>query len=113
MTDKRTLVAQKEYGKDEDSTQSLLKKQEAIEQEIEGYKVKVVELCSEGQELVKRDHFDSQVIAKREVSPSLQLNISIHSVHHVCTNMNNYLHRTPQCTKEKIRKRKRKKEDTH
>ena len=27
--------------------------------------------------------------------------------------MNNHLYRTPQCTKERIRKKKRKKEDTH
>jgi len=31
MNDKKPLVAHGEYGKDEDSTQALIKKQEAIE----------------------------------------------------------------------------------
>ena len=37
MNDKKPLVAHGEYGKDEDGTQALIKKHEAIELDIEGY----------------------------------------------------------------------------
>ena len=68
MNDKRSLVALQEYGKDEDSTQALIKKHEAIDLEIEGYKVKIEELCAESQRLVEGGHFDHKVITEREVS---------------------------------------------
>ena len=67
MNDKHSLVALREYGKDEDSTQALIKKHEAIEFEIEGYGAKIGELCTESQSLVEGGHFDSKVIAEKEV----------------------------------------------
>ena len=67
MTDKRSLVVLKEYGKDEDSTQALIKKHEAIELEIEGYKLTVDKLNTESQRLVQGGHFDSKTITEREV----------------------------------------------
>ena len=36
----------------------------------------------------------------------------LHTLYGIYMYMNNHLYRTPQCTKERIRKRKRKKEDT-
>lgn len=67
MNDKHSLVALREYGKDEDSTQALIKKHEAIDLEIDGYKVKIDELCAESQRLVEAGHFDSKVIIEKEV----------------------------------------------
>ena len=57
-----------EYGKDEDRTQALLKKHEAVEVDIEGYKGRVEELGSESQGLLERIHFDSETIQQRQVS---------------------------------------------
>ena len=67
LNDKHSHVGLREYGKDEDSTQALIKKHEAIELEIEGYHTKIDELCSESQKLVEAGHFDSSVISEREV----------------------------------------------
>lgn len=67
MNDKHSLVALREYGKDEDSTQALIKKHEAIDLEIDGYKVKIDELRAESQRLVEAGHFDSEVIIEKEV----------------------------------------------
>ena len=67
LNDKHTLVALREYGKDEDSTQALIKKHEAIELEIEGYGTKIDELCTESQSLIEGEHFDRKVISEREV----------------------------------------------
>ncbi|CAI8040975.1 Spectrin alpha chain, non-erythrocytic 1 [Geodia barretti] len=65
---KHSLVALREYGKDEDSTQALIKKHEAIELDIEGYEAKIEELQGESQRLVDGGHFDSETITEREVS---------------------------------------------
>ena len=67
MNDKHSLVALREYGKDEDSTQALIKKHEAVELEIEGYGTKIDELRTESQRLLEGGHFDSKVIAEKEV----------------------------------------------
>ena len=40
------------------------------------------------------------------------IHVHVHGVTSDTIYMNNHLYRTPQCTKERIRKRKRKKEDT-
>ena len=64
---KHSLVALREYGKDEDSTQALIKKHEAIELEIEGYEAKIEELQGESQRLIDGGHFDSETITEREV----------------------------------------------
>ena len=68
MADKRSLVALKEYGKDEDSTQALIKKHEAIELEIEAYRASIDRLSEESKRLLEGGHFDSEVVKKREVS---------------------------------------------
>ena len=62
------MVTHGEYGKDEDRTQALLKKHEAVEVDIEGYKGRVEELGSESQGLLERIHFDSETIQQRQVS---------------------------------------------
>ena len=68
MNDKKPLVAHKQYGKDEDSTQALIKKQEAIELEIDGYSVKVADLEAESQRMLSKEHFDSDTIRERQVT---------------------------------------------
>ena len=68
---KHSLVALREYGKDEDSTQALIKKHEAIELEIEGYEAKIEELQGESQRLVDGGHFDSETITEREVRSTM------------------------------------------
>ena len=72
MNDKKPLVAHRQYGKDEDSTQALIKKQEAIELEIDGYSVKVTELETESQRMLSKEHFDSDTIRERQVTPNMQ-----------------------------------------
>lgn len=67
MKDKKPLVAQGEYGKDEDSTQALIKKHEAIELDIESYEARVRELGAESQRLIGKEHFDSETIQERQV----------------------------------------------
>ena len=68
MNDKKPLVAHGEYGKDEDSTQALIKKQEAIELEIDGYSAKMGEVRAESQRLLSKKHFDSDTIRERQVT---------------------------------------------
>ena len=70
LNDKHSVAALREYGKDEDSTQALIKKHEAIELEIEGYEAKIAELRAESRGLVEEGHFDSEAITEREVSHS-------------------------------------------
>lgn len=75
-------MALREYGKDEDSTQALIKKHEAIDLEIDGYKVKIDELCAESQRLVDAGHFDSKVIIEKEVR---DLSLLISHIVYTCT----------------------------
>ena len=72
MNDKKPLVAHRQYGKDEDSTQALIKKQEAIELEIDGYSVKVADLEAESQRMLSKEHFDSDTIRERQVTQHMQ-----------------------------------------
>ena len=67
LDDKHSLVALRENGKDEDSTQALIKKHEAVELEIEGYATKIAELRAESQRLVEEGHFDSETVTEKEV----------------------------------------------
>ncbi len=62
------MVTDKQYGANEDSTLALLKKHEAVEAEIEGYKGRVEELTAESEGLIERAHFDSISVAKKQVS---------------------------------------------
>ena len=72
MNDKKPLVAHRQYGKDEDSTQALIKKQEAIELEIDGYSVKVADLEGESQRMLSKEHFDSDTIRERQVTQHMR-----------------------------------------
>lgn len=47
--------------------QALIKKHEAVEVEIEGYKGNTSELKMESEDLLKGDHFDADSIRKRQV----------------------------------------------
>ena len=75
MNDKKPLVAHRQYGKDEDSTQALIKKQEAIELEIDGYNVKVADLEAESQRMLSKEHFDSDTIRERQVTQHMQASL--------------------------------------
>lgn len=61
------MVTDQQYGANEDSTLALLKKHEATDAEIEGYKGRVEELIAESEGLIEREHFDSLSIAKKQV----------------------------------------------
>ncbi len=50
------------------SLQALIKKHEAVEVEIEGYKGNMEELRAESQELLNAGHFAADTIRKRQVS---------------------------------------------
>ena len=52
MNDKKPMVSLEEYGKDEDTTQSLIKKHEAVVLDIETFKSKIQELAAESQRLL-------------------------------------------------------------
>ena len=54
--------------------QALIKKHEAVESEIEGYGGKVTELLSESQALLDREHFDREMIQKKQVNLNLVQN---------------------------------------
>ena len=54
-----------------------------------------------------QSHVCHQCVCQVVQSPPVHLCSSIYMY------MNNRLHRTPQCTKERIREREKKKEDTH
>ena len=52
MNDKKPMVSLEEYGKDEDTTQSLIKKHEAVALDIDTFRSKVQELVAESQRLL-------------------------------------------------------------
>lgn len=52
MNDKKPMVSLEEYGKDEDTTQSLIKKHEAVALDIDTFRSKVQELVTESQRLL-------------------------------------------------------------
>ena len=87
MNDKKPLVAHGEYGKDEDSTQALIKKQEAIELEIDGYSAKMGEVRAESQRLLSKEHFDSETIRERQVTQNKLSRFILYTIGVLCTCM--------------------------
>ena len=71
IDDKKSLVTHGEYGKDEDSTQALIKKHEIVEAEIDGHTGKLEALVNESEKLISRKHFDSSTIGKRQVGSNI------------------------------------------
>lgn len=68
MREKRPILASTDYGKDEDSVQSLQKKLDALERELTAFNgsVKKVEKLASG--LIERNHFDSKNIKHKNES---------------------------------------------
>ena len=68
MNDKKPMVSLEEYGKDEDTTQSLIKKHEAVTLDIETFRTKIQELVSESQRLLSSITIDERsAIAEKQV----------------------------------------------
>ncbi|XP_065157650.1 spectrin beta chain isoform X3 [Atheta coriaria] len=64
--DKRPLLESGEIGRDEDSTQSLQRKLEALTCEIESFETTINKLSSNAQSIIDRNHFDSENIEKKQ-----------------------------------------------
>ena len=67
MKDKHPLVSSEEYGKDEDSTLALIKKHEAVQQELESYQSKVHELQEDSRSMVDAEHYAKSDIEAKKV----------------------------------------------
>ena len=67
MSDKRPLVANNEYGKEEDSTVAFIKKHEGVQQELEIYKPKIDELKSDSKAMISDGHYDSIAVQEKQV----------------------------------------------
>lgn len=57
----------REIGKDEDSTQSLQKKLDALNLEIQAFKANVEKLNKMSQSLVERQHYDASNVEVKQV----------------------------------------------
>lgn len=62
MKDKRPILTTKEVGKDEDSAQSLKRKLEALTLELKTFEVTVTKLSQTADNLIERQHYDSENI---------------------------------------------------
>ncbi|XP_065202026.1 spectrin beta chain, non-erythrocytic 1 isoform X3 [Planococcus citri] len=74
LKEKRPIVTSLDYGKDEDSVQSLIKKLEAVERELSAFQHTVGRLSSLSQSLIDRSHFDSKNITKMQSEIEKELN---------------------------------------
>lgn len=68
LNDKRPLLASTEIGKDEDSTQTLQRKLEALSCEIEAFQTTISRLASLAQNIAERQHFDTDNVQMKQVS---------------------------------------------
>ena len=67
IREKLPRVSSEDYGRDETSAQSLLRKHETFDLEMDSYWTKIKDLRNTCQELVKAKHFDAERIQKRQV----------------------------------------------
>ena len=67
MKDKRPLVANDEYGKDEDSTVGLMKKHETVQLDLDTYRPKIDELKTDSSTMINANHYDSIAIQNKQV----------------------------------------------
>lgn len=61
-----------DYGKDEDSVQSLLKKLESIERDLSGFENTIDNLKKLSHGLIERHHFDSKNIGQKQTDIELK-----------------------------------------
>ncbi|KAK2560477.1 Spectrin beta chain [Acropora cervicornis] len=66
IREKLPRVSSEDYGRDETSAQSLLRKHETFDLEMDSYRAKIKDLRNTCQELVKAKHFDAERIQKRQ-----------------------------------------------
>ncbi|XP_050460702.1 spectrin beta chain, non-erythrocytic 5 isoform X2 [Cataglyphis hispanica] len=66
IREKHPQLTSADYGKDEDSVQSLLKKLEGIERDLSGFESTIDNLKKLSQGLIERHHFDSKNIAQKQ-----------------------------------------------
>ena len=67
IREKLPRVSSDDYGRDESSAQSLLRKHETFELELDSYRTKVNDLKSTCQALVTAENFDKEKIRRRQV----------------------------------------------
>ena len=67
IREKLPRVSSEDYGRDETSAQSLLRKHETLELELDSYRAKIEDLGNTCQELVTAKNFDSERIQRRQV----------------------------------------------
>jgi len=60
-------LASNDYGRDEDSVQTLMKKLEGIERELNTFQHTLERLAKLSMNLVNRSHFDSENILRKQV----------------------------------------------
>jgi len=60
-------LASNDYGRDEDSVQTLMKKLEGIERELNTFQHTLERLAKLSRNLVNRSHFDSENILRKQV----------------------------------------------
>ncbi|XP_012141419.2 spectrin beta chain, non-erythrocytic 5 kst isoform X2 [Megachile rotundata] len=66
IKEKHPQLTSTDYGKDEDSVQSLLKKLEEIERDLIGFEKNIENLRKLSQGLIERHHFDSKNITQKQ-----------------------------------------------
>ena len=67
IREKLPRVSSEDYGRDETSAQSLLRKHETLELELDSYRAKVEDLKNACQDLMKAENFDAERIQRRQV----------------------------------------------
>ena len=67
IREKLPRVSSEDYGRDETSAQSLLRKHETFELELDSYRAKVNDLGDTCQELVTSENFHAERIQRRQV----------------------------------------------
>ena len=68
IDEKSPLVTSSDLGQDEDSVQALLKKLDALELDVVAFNSNIGELATTSRRLIERAHYDSDTIAKQQVS---------------------------------------------
>ena len=71
MKEKQRLLSGSDYGKDEDSVMSLIKKLDALDLDVENFHKTIDSLAGLSNGLIERQHFDSADIKRRQVITNL------------------------------------------
>lgn len=74
VQEKLPLVSNEDYGRDETSAKTLLRKHETLQLEFEIFDKRIVELDLQFKHMVEQGNCDSDAIQKRQVMLTYQLN---------------------------------------